>query len=214
MAIKSPNCCQCNCNGADQLENLATGTSKNLDPGLGNAKWSADSKYIYYTSPRFKGNLSDIWIYDVATGMRLTHFAQYGVENDKTITGIVVFDLTQGTSHLWLNFSQEGILDWSAPSWDDAGKHLLFFGQKEDGELSGLWLGDLQTGEVRLLIPSESDDFCNWAWQPDGQWLAISCREHPEILSGIWLAEIETGKLLKTNLPDNAQIRGWVNPPP
>jgi hypothetical protein len=78
-----------------------------------------------------------------------------------------------------------------------------------------LWLGNLQTGKVRLLIPLKSFyNVCDWAWQPDGQWLAISCREHPEILSGIWLAELETGKLLKTNLSDDAQIRGWVNPQP
>jgi hypothetical protein len=55
---------------------------------------------------------------------------------------------------------------------------------------------------------------CDWVWQPDGQWLAISCRENQDILSGIWLAELETGKLLKTTLPDNAQIRGWANPQP
>ena len=335
MAIKFSDCCHCNCDGIDQLVNLITGSSRNLEPRLGNAKWSADSKYIYYTSPRFGENLSDIWVYDVATGIRrnltntpardedwmvdwptnseflafystlgipdgegwigyltimrtdgsgyqvisqqgvsspvafspdghtiayaadgpwyyrigsqpqrfpwksfglsdlkdvyfsspawspdglqlawqITHFAQAGVENDQTVAGVVVFDLTRGTSRLWLDFTLEGILSWRAPSWDTRGKHLLFFGQKKNGAPYGLWLGDLQTGKVRLLIPSGSDDFCDWAWQPDGQWLAFQC-DDTKVGSGIWLAELETGKLLKTNLPDDAQIRGWVNPQP
>lgn len=165
-------------------------------------------KDIYFSSPSWSPDgLQLAW--------RLTYFAHYGVENDKTVTGVAVFDLERGTSHLWLNFTQEGLQGWDAPSWDDKGKHLLFFGQKEDGAPYGLWLGDLQTGKVRLLIPLKSSyNVCDWAWQPDGQWLAISCREHPEILSGIWLAELETGKLLKTNLSDDAQIRGWVSPQP
>ena len=70
MAIKSPNCCYCDCDGVDQLLNLADGTLINLGTGLVNAQWSADSKYIYYASPRFKENLSDIWVYDVASGAR------------------------------------------------------------------------------------------------------------------------------------------------
>jgi hypothetical protein len=163
-------------------------------------------KDLYFSSPSWSPDgLQLAW--------RLTHFAHYGVENDKTVTGVAVFDLERGTSHVWLNFTQEGLQGWDAPSWDDKGKHLLFFGQKEDGAPYGLWLGELQTGKVHLLIPLKSSyNVCDWAWQPDGQWLAISCREHPEILSGIWLAELDTGRLLKTNLPDAAQIRDWVNP--
>jgi Tol biopolymer transport system component len=165
-------------------------------------------KDVYFSSPAWSPDgLQLAW--------RLTHFAQYGVENDKTVTGVAVFDLVRGTSHLWLDFTQEGPQGWNTPSWDAKGKRLLFFGQKDNGASSGLWLGDLQTGKVHLLTSLKSSyNVCDWAWQPDGQWLAISCREHSETLSGIWLAELETGKLLKTNLPDDAQIRGWVNPQP
>ena len=57
------------------------------------------------------------------------------------------------------------------------------------------------------------DGACPRVWSPDEQWLAFNCINAVDtaLNDGIWLADLETGKLLKANLPDNAQIRGWVN---
>ena len=98
---------------------------------------------------------------------------------------------------------------------------MAFFGGRQQSEKFGD-LGEFGIGtakadgsDLRRLIDLKIDyNVCGWAWQPDGRWLAISCREHQDLLSGIWLAELEAGQLLKTDLPDSAQVQGWVNPEP
>ncbi len=354
MAIKSPDCCSCVCDGEYQLVDLRTGKSRNLPFDYREIEWSPDSRYIYYVSTRDRESLRDIWRWDVTTGEKrnlthtlgrdewwlsiwpqrsdtlvfystegfvdgagyighltimrtdgtgyqvvskspvsspaafspdgrtiayatyetikhatyeesivvpwyyriggqpqrfpwenfgLTEFKtmgfsspswssdgqkvawwmwSYDEHNKKQFGGVGVFNLESGTVALLDNFIQIVPDGWpDAVQWSPNSKRIAFFGgrqqSKKYGDWSefGIWIAQIDGSHLRRLIDLKIDyNVCDWAWQPDGQWLAISCREHPEILSGIWLAELDTGKLLKTNLPDDAQIRGWVKPQP
>ena len=69
MAIVPPDCCNCACEGRYRLVDLSTGKSRDLGLEFGDAQWSPDSRYIYYTT-RDNNNLSDIWVEDVTTGKK------------------------------------------------------------------------------------------------------------------------------------------------
>ncbi len=146
----------------------------------------------------------------------------YDEHNKELFHGIGIFDLESGTAALLDNFAEVVLDGWpDTVNWSRDGKRIAFFGGRQQSEKFGdlgefgIWTAKADGSRLRRLIDLKIDyNVCDWAWQPDGQWLAISCREHPEILSGIWLAELDTGKLLKTDLPDDVQIRDWVRPQP
>jgi hypothetical protein len=162
--------------------------------GFSSPSWSPDGRKIAWW----------MWSYD-----------EY---NKELFDGIGLFDLEKGYVALLDDFSQFVPDGWpSAVEWSPNGERVLFFAQHLQGQeqqTDGIWIANADGRNLRQLF-SVGDVWysCHWAWQPDGLWFAISCSD-PEFGPGIWLAKLETGKLLKTNLPDDAQIRGWVNPQP
>jgi Tol biopolymer transport system component len=155
-------------------------------------------------------------------GQKIAWWMWSSDENYKPLfDGIGLFALEKGHVVLLDGFSQFVPDGWpSAVEWSPDGRRILFFGGRQQsgkyrgwGEF-GMWTAKADGSELRRLIDLNIEyNICGWAWQPDGQWLAISCRDQ-DLLPGIWLIELETGKLLQTDLPDDAQIRGWVNPQP
>ncbi len=138
-------------------------------------------------------------------------------ERDGYVSGIGIFDLKLGQI-VWLNnFVGEQAEGWNSVDWSPDGKRVLFFGGRKSGNdygEFGIWAGNIDGTHIRRLIETDNVwNACRWIWRPDGQWLAFQC-DDTKVGSGIWLIELETGKLLKTNLPDDAQIHDWVNPQP
>jgi Tol biopolymer transport system component len=140
-----------------------------------------------------------------------------GEKTDGNTDGIGIFDLTLGRAVLLNDFVGEQAEGWNSIDWSPDGKRILFFGGRESGNRYGefgVWAGNVDGTHLRRLIATDNVwNACRWIWRPDGQWLAFQC-DDTNVGSGIWLAELDTGKLLKTNLPDDAQIRGWVSPQP
>ncbi|MDM8529160.1 hypothetical protein QUF58_13250, partial [Anaerolineales bacterium HSG24] len=72
----------------------------------------------------------------------------------------------------------------AAPAWSPSGHIVAFFGEEGVSQLegiysagSGIWMIDLPSGIVRLLIPQ--DHITNLAWSPDGQHIAYEINPPP-----------------------------------
>lgn len=141
----------------------------------------------------------------------------YDDNHQQKFRGIGLFDLEAGKVTLLDNFFQMVPDGWpQAVEWGADGKRIVFFGGRQQSESFGdwgefgIWTADADGSHVRHLIGLHSEwNPCDWAWQPDGGWLAFNCR-HTDLAPGIWLVEIETGRLLKTNLPPGAEVRDWI----
>jgi TolB protein len=72
----------------------------------------------------------------------------------------------------------------AAPTWNPNGQHVAFFGEAGINQLggsysagSGIWIVDVSTGSVSLLITE--DHITNMNWSPDGQRLVYEINPPP-----------------------------------
>ena len=70
---------------------------------------------------------------------------------------------------------QIALLDWPFAKVSRDGKWLAY----QDAETRRMWLRDLQTGDLRVLVPEWTD--MRFAWAPDGRSLAFSTRHDQAI---------------------------------
>jgi Tol biopolymer transport system component len=134
-----------------------------------------------------------------------------GEDRTGHVDSVGVFDLQTGAARF--------LKDWDYLEWSPGQRWItgLRVGSKPENKY-GVWVADAKVENAHLLaeVFNSIDGKCPWVWSPDENWLAFNCVNAVDaaLNNGIWLAELETGKLLKTNLPDDAEIRGWMNPQP
>jgi hypothetical protein len=145
-----------------------------------------------------------------SAGQRIA-WSMSGEDRSGHVDGVSIFDLQAGTARF--------IRNWSHVEWSPDQRWII--GLRDGsvpGNKYGVWVANANFENAHLLteVFNSIDGECSRVWSPDENWLAFNCVNAVDaaLNDGIWLAELETGKLLKTNLPDDAQIHDWVNPQP
>ncbi len=79
------------------------------------------------------------------------------------------------------------------PLWSPGGDHLAF----SDNE-HRLWLLDVAGGEPRQVAQDIYQEIHDYAWSPDGRWLAYSLTDASQVHS-IWLYSLDSGKATRVS---------------
>jgi hypothetical protein len=143
-------------------------------------------------------------------GQKIT-WSMSGEDRTGHVHGVGIFDLQAGKARF--------IRNWSDIEWSPTRRWIVGLRDgSRPGNKYGVWVADAKVENAHLLtdVFNSIDGKCSWVWSPDENWLAFNCVNavNTTLNEGIWLIELETGQLLKTNLPDDAQIRGWANSQP
>jgi len=134
----------------------------------------------------------------------------------------------RGQSEIVLISASDGEMNHLVPGWSPRfspdGKALAFIGS--EGEQSGIWLYDLVKGSKRFLTPvHHTAHFLghradkNFAWSPDGRWIAFVGAEPPTEPAPDSDVHVIDRVLYKTRggrtrptLSDNRRIHIWLVP--
>ncbi len=111
-----------------------------------------------------------------------------GTREDKFTFSIYVFDISTNN----VKFISEGQFPmWSPDSQRIAFIRYLDLGAAADG---GLWIADLETGQVQPLIKGDPDrplfHVRYWAWSPDSQQIAYRFADERSDQTEIWIKNI------------------------
>ena len=150
-------------------------------------------------------------------GTRLAWIVSGDFAVDKGLQmGVGIFDLETRTAqvlHLYAPVSSDG---WPpAPVWSPDGKWLAFDAWAQDPDEAGVWV-------VRADRQQEAEDqslFTEYylggnypVWISNGGWLAFN-RTLPGEDPSSWAAQTGTWGLIRLDLPSDAYIVDWINPP-
>lgn len=132
-------------------------------------------------------------------------------ENDSRRTEVVLISVADG--------SMQAVANGSSPQWSPDGQHLAYFGR--NGAASGLFIYDVTGGASRFLAPVYfTDHFLghrarkNFAWSPDGQWIAYVGAEGPAQKKPADAVRVYRRILYKTrtSFSDNRLTHIWLVP--
>ena len=189
------------------LSTLATPAQFTSEPtSEADPDWSADGKWIAFTSDRSGNN--DLWIKPVDGGEALQ--VTTDPANDRVPrwspdgTSLVFHSDRRGHWNLWTisPFEGEATATWITAdvdsvasrvfpgSWSPDGTRVVIVSQRGGG--THLWIIPATGGEAQQLTTGRQADW-DPDWSPDGQWIVYSSAPSPGPGASIWIVPSEGG---------------------
>ncbi len=137
--------------------------------------------------------------------------SQTDLETFESRRVIELIDIESGESTI--------LIEGSSPQWSPDGSTIAYLGNHDDQR--GLWLIDVETKEKRFLTTiHRTDHFLghrsrkNWAWSPDGKWIAYIGAEPPVNENPDSDVKVYSRTLYKTRtgFSDGRNVHVWVVP--
>jgi Tol biopolymer transport system component len=136
-----------------------------------------------------------------------------GTKSDRFTFSIYVFDIPTGSLSV--------LSDGEFPKWSPDGKRIAFRRGNTEND-RGLWIADVETGKVWLLIKDNAvskDVFIsNWVWSPDSRQIVYQFNQGYQSVPGIWMIDLdnkspllmpETDKLVD-RFPMGVHVDDWL----